>query len=117
MPRMLEEGVVRMCQGRLCDNAADLWWHGPWCAKCALKLFGRVPFEMAKLAIHEASRPVTGAAPGTTFRVVPVKPGAEAVASPPAPLFDDDLVALLERRGWDELDLELDLVARMGGDL
>jgi hypothetical protein len=31
----------------------------------------------------------------------------------PAPFYTDELVALLERRGWDELDLELALIAAL----
>jgi hypothetical protein len=47
---------VRICQGLLCDNAADLYWHGPWCAKCADRLFGRVPMFMGQLEMSRRHR-------------------------------------------------------------
>ena len=94
---------MRLCHGLLCDEAADVWMRGkPWCTACAIKRFGIV------------APSVIGAAPrggGTARRLSPVP------TSPPQPLYDDPLVALLEEQGWDLLDIELELVSRLEGEL
>jgi hypothetical protein len=114
---------MRLCKHLTCDRPADVFWHGAWCAAHALERFGRVPFEMAKLALETARRevalPIRRGPEGTGARnAVPVTRGASTsgsldAAEPPAPLFTDDLVARLAERGWDEIDIELACITEL----
>jgi hypothetical protein len=109
---MAGEAHMRICQGLLCDNAADLYWHGPWCGRCADQRYGRVPMFVGQL---EMSRRHLSGGSGGTARVPssvlgtrPRRPEAEGISRPliPAPVatsydvepdwLDAEFVALLE---------------------
>jgi hypothetical protein len=148
---------VRQCKHLTCLKPADVWWNGAWCAFHAYERFGRVPTEMAKLALETARREValptrpvghrfssvavpslrgrgstsgslgaTDPAPLSLMQGGPGRgddgPGQVAGATgvplathrePPSPFYTDELVALLSERGWDELDLELELISHL----
>jgi hypothetical protein len=106
---MAGEAHMRICQGLLCDNAADLYWHGPWCGRCADQRYGRVPMFVGQL---EMSRRPPGGDGGmigvlSSERPRPRRLGAEGFPSPvPPPVatsydvepdwLDAEFVALLE---------------------
>ena len=117
---------MRLCQGLLCDEAAVIWFRGPWCAACALKRFGRRDIILAARfsELHEASRLMDRGEQSTLDRedagvgFIPLtrqgppsegtRPweGASAagslVAAEPPPISDQELDDLLETEGWSE---------------
>ena len=105
---------MRICHGLLCNRTAAVWMRGKaWCIPCSIKRFGFTEVRASDTARPQGSGP---------SEAVPV-PGRRAstsgslgAAEPAAPLYDDRLVALLEDRGWDELDLELALITHLEGD-
>lgn len=96
---------MRLCHGLLCDNAATVWMRGKaWCVPCSIKRFGIVaPVREAGSAAASVTRPL-----GESDAL-----GSYPSSGVASPLFSDDLVALLERKGWDELDLEWELISRL----
>jgi hypothetical protein len=99
---------VRTCTGLLCERTADVWMRGKaWCRPCWIKRFG---FATSPARHGEAVAPE--AAPDREAGVMDALSSAPA----PGPFFDDELVALLERQGWDEIDLELALISHLEED-
>jgi hypothetical protein len=101
---------MRLCQRRLCDNAADVWWHGAWCASCADKEFGRVPMFIAALEMRDVPRALDPGGAGRPER--PLEPGAavmvrpsSSAAAPALPSFEE-LEDILAHDGWREIQAE-----------
>jgi hypothetical protein len=107
---------MRLCYAYLCDETATVYYKGSWCGFHANRRFGAVIGTLSKTS---ATRQAEAAAPS----VRPQERDSGLAENPfppagvPAPFFDDALVALLDERGWDELDLELALISHLEGDL
>ena len=116
---------MRLCDGLLCDEAANIWFRGAWCGKCALKRFGKRDVVLAARfsELHrslEASRSLDPSPPlddrgeGSGWRPNPSpvsRPqGRTAVmgqgfapdlaGEPSAPLTEAELLDVLERENW-----------------
>ena len=109
---------MRLCQGLLCEEAATIWFRGPWCAAHALKRFGKRDIILAARfsELHrslEASRvdpspPLVREEGIDRPLSVASRPreGASVVgslaASEPSPISDEELSDLLETEGMGE---------------
>ena len=104
---------MRICKHLTCADPAEVWYHGPWCAKHALERYGTTPAIEARFA-ELRNVAASGAATGAVPDAAPGS-GVQSTSRPPAPepLSDYDLERLLRANNWDELDLEWALISRL----
>jgi hypothetical protein len=100
---------MRLCHGLLCSRTADVWMRGKaWCIPCSIKRFG---FRTSATRQAEAAAPsVRPQERDSGLAENPFPP-----AGVPAPLSDDEVLDILERDGW--RDIEMDLFTQDGSTL